>query len=509
MKKFLKTIKPWHVITLTITIVVFFVIRLINLNGLPVFVDEAIYIRWAQVMRSEPTLRFLPLQDGKQPLFMWSMIPFFKLLKDPVIAGRVLSIMAGFGSLLGITTLSYLLFTSINLSLLTAFLYAVTPYTVFFDRLALVDSLLAMFGIWSLIVGFLYVKKPRLDLSLILGAVLGLGLLTKSPAVFFYIWQPIIAIFFFKKAHKNSIFKLLAGWLLAFIISQVIYNILRLGPNFHMVGSRNQDYLFSFSEVLTHPLNPLTGNLKSTFSWLVSLFTLPLAIMIPFAFLKPKHRKFSLFILIVSLVPLVSQALIAKVYTPRYLLYAAIPLLLITAQGLLSVVSQLKSSLPKFQTIFPAILLLFALVTSTRYILTPDKVNMPSRMRNGYLEEWTAGWGQRDLGNYLVNLANQGKTIVVGAEGYFGTLPDGLQIYTEGYPNITVIGVGQPAVDIPEALVNTSRDNLIFLVINKSRNSLKPHNLEQLQLIKSYPKPERPDGTQEELQVYQLVDKAP
>jgi 4-amino-4-deoxy-L-arabinose transferase-like glycosyltransferase len=509
MKKLLKTIKPWHIASLTATIVVFFVIRLINLNGLPVFVDEAIYIRWAQVMRSEPTLRFMPLQDGKPPLFMWSMIPFFKLLKDPVIAGRVLSIMAGFGSLLGLTTLSYLLFTSINLSLLTAFLYAITPYTVFFDRLALVDSLLAMFGIWSLIVGYLYVKKPKLDLSLILGAVLGLGLLTKSPAVFFYIWQPIIAIFFFKKTHKNSIFKLLSGWLLAFIVSQVIYNILRLGPNFHMVGSRNQDYLFSFSEVLTHPFNPLTGNLKSTLSWLANLFTLPLAIMIPFAFLKPKHRKLSLYILIVSLVPLVSQALIAKVYTPRYLLYAAIPLLFLVAQGLLSVTSQVKLRLPKLKTIFPALLLLFALVTSTRYILTPDKVNMPSRMRNGYLEEWTAGWGQRDFGNYLINLANQGKTIVVGAEGYFGTLPDGLQIYTEGIQDITVIGVGQPAVDIPEALVNTSRDNLIFLVINKSRNSLKPHNLEQLQLIKSYPKPKRPDGTQEELQVYQLVDKAP
>ena len=150
--------------------------------------------------------------------------------------------------------------------------------------------------------------------------------------------------------------------------------------------------------------------------------------------------------------------------------------------------------------------LLFAMITSTRYILTPDKVNMPWRMRNGYLEEWTAGWGQRDLGNFLVNLSNQGKTIVVGAEGYFGTLPDGLQIYTEGLPNVTVIGVGQPAVKIPEALENTSKENLIFLVINKSRNNLKPHDLQRLELIKSYPKPIRSDGTQEELQVYQLID---
>jgi 4-amino-4-deoxy-L-arabinose transferase-like glycosyltransferase len=508
MKKFLKTIKTWHIVSLAVIFIIFFALRLINLNGLPVFVDEAIYIRWAQIMRSEATLRFLPLQDGKQPLFMWSMIPMFKVFADPVIAGRVLSVLAGFGSLLGLTTLSFLLFSSLKVSLLTALLYAITPYTVFFDRMALVDSLLAMFGIWSLVIGFLYVKKPKLDLALILGAVLGAAFLTKSPAVFFYVSQPILAIFFFKKSRSQNVFKLLAGWALALIISQGIYNILRLGPNFHMVGSRNQDYLFSFSEVFTHPLNPLIGNLKSTFSWIAALFTLPLAVMIPFAFIKPKLRKPSLLILFVSFIPLVSQALIAKVYTPRYLLYAAIPLLLLVANGLFSVSNQIKTKLPKFKHLFPVILLLFALVTSVRYILTPEKVDMPRRMRHGYLEEWTAGWGQKDLGSFLVNLADQGETMVVGAEGYFGTLPDGLQIYTEGQPNITVIGVGQPTVKIPSALENTSKDNLIFLVINKSRNDMKIHDLEKLELIKSYPKPTRPDGTQEELQVYQLLDQS-
>ena len=466
MKKFLKTIKPWHIYFFLVTIVIFFVIRLINLNGLPVFVDEAIYIRWAQIMKSEPTLRFLPLQDGKQPLFMWSMIPMFKLLKDPVIAGRVLSVLAGFGTFLGLTTLSFLLFSSIKISLLTGLLYAITPYTVFFDRLALVDSMLAMFGVWSLVIGFLYVKKPRLDTAMILGAVLGLAYLTKSPAIFFLLWQLILAIFFYKKSHSRGvmIIKLLTGWVLALIISQIIYNILRLGPNFNMVGSRNQDYLFSFSEVLQHPLNPLIGNLKSTLSWITNLFTLPLAIMIPFAFIKSKQRKASLFLLTIALVPLLGQALIAKVYTPRYILYAIIPLLFLSANGLLAVTKEIISKLPKLKHIFPILLLSFALITSIRYILTPEKVNMPRRMRHGYLEEWTAGWGQRDLGNYLVNLSNQGKTIVVGAEGYFGTLPDGLQIYTEGHPNITVIGVGQPAVKIPEALENTSKENLIFLV---------------------------------------------
>lgn len=504
MKNFLKKhhIQSWHLITFFSAIAVFFVIRLINLNGLPVFVDEAIYVRWAQIMRAEPTLRFLPLQDGKQPLFMWAMIPLLKVVSDPLIAGRFLSVLAGFGSLLGLTALSFLLFSSPPISLLTAALYAIIPYAVFFDRLALVDSLLAMFGLWSLVVGCLYVKKPRLDLAMILGAVLGGALLTKSPAIFFFLWQPILAFFFFKKTpktHFRSVFQLLAGWALAFIISQAIYNILRLGPDFHMIGARNQDYLFSPSEVLTHPLNPLIGNLKSTFAWIWLLFT-PLAALTVFLSLKKSPRRHSLALLALSAVPLLVQASVAKVYTPRYLYYAVLPLLILAAVGLDQLFQRTKL-LKKL--VF--VVLIISLVTSVRYVLTPEKVSMPRRMRHGYLEEWTAGWGQKDLARYFINLANQGQKIVVGAEGFFGTLPDGLQIYTQSHPNITVIGIGQPAVKIPQALENTSKENLIFLVINKSRNNLKPHHLQKLELVKTYPKPTRPDGTREELQVYQLV----
>jgi len=76
----------------------YFLTRLINLDTIPVFADEAIYIRWAQIMKNEPTLRFLPLSDGKQPLFMWLIIPFLKFVSDPVIAGRLTSVAAGFGT---------------------------------------------------------------------------------------------------------------------------------------------------------------------------------------------------------------------------------------------------------------------------------------------------------------------------------------------------------------------------------------------------------------------------
>jgi len=86
-----KNIKKWKKTILFGVGIVFLalLLRLYRLDYLPVFADEAIYIRWAQIMKSESTLRFLPLSDGKQPLYMWSVIPFLKLIGDPLIAGRV------------------------------------------------------------------------------------------------------------------------------------------------------------------------------------------------------------------------------------------------------------------------------------------------------------------------------------------------------------------------------------------------------------------------------------
>jgi len=123
-------------------------------------------------------------------------------------------------------------------------------------------------------------------------------------------------------------------------------------------------------------------------------------------------------------------------------------------------------------------------------------------MRNGYLEEWTAGWGQKEIAQYLLDLESQGKKIVVFTEGFFGTLPDGLQIYVNNHPNITVVGSSPYVGTVPEGIINSSPENERFLVLNKSRNHLSAGSLDTLTLVKEYSKPARLDGTQEVLQFY-------
>ena len=66
MNQKIKTI----LILLTICLL-FLVSRIWNLTSLPVFGDEAIYVRWSQIIKSVDSLRFIPQTDGKQPLYMW------------------------------------------------------------------------------------------------------------------------------------------------------------------------------------------------------------------------------------------------------------------------------------------------------------------------------------------------------------------------------------------------------------------------------------------------------
>jgi len=481
----IKNNKIWIIVFTLLAFGLFFFLRLSKLNNIPVFVDEAIYVRWSQVMKNEPNLRFIPQTDGKQPLFMWSTIPFFKISDDPLLAGRLVSVTTGFGTLLGVGFLAYLIFADLLVVSLSMLVFAILPYSVFFDRMALADSMLGMFGIWSLALSILFAKTRKLDHAMLLGFAIGGGLLTKSPAIMFYLWLALSLLFFF-------------GLLAIVIISQAMYGILRLGPAFEMIGARNQDYLFTWREVLGHPLSPLIGNLKTTANWLWLLFSPALLLVLILGLLPKKTRSLSLFLIFVSLLPLVAQAAIAKVYTSRYALFAVLPLIPVIGFGFHWLVTR-KGILIKLSTL---ILLLVPLIFSLLCVFAPTKALLSYDMHTGYLEEWTAGWGQKEVANYLIDLESKGEKIVVFTEGFFGTLPDGLQIYTNGHPNITVVGSNPYVGAVPEGLVNTSPDNARFLVINKSRNHLSAGSLDTLKLIKEFPKPARLDGTQEVLQFY-------
>src|SRR3990167_2585954 len=422
-------------------------LRIYNLLSIPIFADEAIYVRWSQVMRAVSTLRFLPLSDGKQPLFMWSVIPFLKVFEDPLIAGRMVSALSGTGSVIGISVLTYILFKSWKTALIAGFLYAVSPFAVFFERMALADAMLSMFGIWSMVFAVLTAKYLRLDTAMLAGFASGGALLTKSPGIFFLIILP--ATIFLANLPKRllslTFIKLVGLWIVVGVIGYGLYNILRLGPEFHMIALRNQDYVFPLSHALTNPWDPLQFHVKEIIGWFWVL------------------------------VPMTS-------------LLAAVGAIILGGK--------------KHWRVFLALVSLPSLYIDYLFLTAPQKAPLPRVERSGYLELWTAGTGIREVAQFIKaeHEKDPNTQIVVGTEGYFGTLPDGLMIYVADIPKVVVTGVGLSISTVSDPLYEAKKaGNKVYLVANTSRMEVAPEDL-GYNVLASFPKATQPSGKVESLQ---------
>jgi hypothetical protein len=212
------------------------------------------------------------------------------------------------------------------------------------------------------------------------------------------------------------------------------------------------------------------------------------------------------------LAPLLVQTAIAKVFTARYILFS-VPLFVLFAVYGLDEFQIMNSKpqtnpnppvggqIPMIQTIWNWVVgawnlfgigwlvlgILWSLYFDWQLWFNPIKAPLPKDDYAGYMEGWTSGWGIKEVANYLKNLPRD-RSIIVGTEGFFGTLPDGLQIYLEGEKGITVIGVGYPIKAVPESLVNAKKaGDRVYLVVNQSR--LEMEDSTRLRLVGEYQKP--------------------
>ena len=440
-------------------------------------------------------------------LFMWLMTGVFKIFDDPLYAGRFLSVISGFITMTGAFILCWKFFNE-KTALWVAFLIAITPFSLFFDKLALVDSMLAAFSIWSLLFVLCLIKNPRFDLSLILGFILGGGILTKTSGLPNLYMLPVglIAVDFSKAKYLNRLFKVIFYLILSGITAFFIYNLLRLGPGFDSLASRNKDYIFPITRLLTNPFDPLIPHLKDLFDWFPKLFTVPILVFIFLGIILTfiKRNKIALVIFFWMVGPLLAELLFLRTFTARYILSAVPPLLCLGGWGIAQSVEIFR---PKFKWAFLVfILICLPLALKFDYLLmtNPAAAPLPVEERRGYLEDWTAGYGFPEIANFLIDEAQKG-TIIVETEGSFGTLPDGLIIYLDKYFHTTTINkivvLGGKA-EISDVLRNAAKNGPTYFIANRSRVRQNPAGTE---LIKEYPKANYPGIFQDAILVFKVL----
>lgn len=130
---------------LAILVLAYFLTRLIALTRLPVFIDEALHILWAQ----QPTGRYLlpQLLVGKWlPVQLMSITLWAPC--EALCGARLATVLAGLATLLACVRLQSELFSPTE-ALLAGTLYLLLPFALLYDRMALADPFVTAFGAWS------------------------------------------------------------------------------------------------------------------------------------------------------------------------------------------------------------------------------------------------------------------------------------------------------------------------------------------------------------------------
>ena len=447
-------------------LVAFFVSRLIVLGNFPIFTDEALYIRWAQIASQDANWRFISLTDGKQPMLIWFGMIFLRLIEDPVIAVRLVSVFAGLFSLIGLWLVTYELFKSKKAAFISGVLYVAYPFAVVYDRLALYDSLVGAFAIYAIYFSILLVRRIRFDIALILGAVLGAGMLTKSSANFSIILLPLTLLLFnFKQ--KKIFKKLLVLGVFAVVavgIAEVLYNSLRLSPFFHIIKEKNTIFVYyPFSIPIGENINLFLGNLRGLLTWLFTYLTPFYLILIIVSLLSKKFIKEKILLIAYFALPLIALALFGKVIFPRFIFFMSLYLLPLAAVGLVRIIDLLNSYLSKrklnsYYVVSAITIILFTLYpvkVSMDFIFNPSKASIASADIDQYISDWPAGGGVKESVQFFEEKSKNEK-IFIGTEGTFGLLPYALEIYLADNPNVTIKGYW-PVEEIPEDVIEASK----------------------------------------------------
>lgn len=445
-------------------VVAYLFTRLSSILSIPIFTDEAIYIRWAQIGSLDPQWRFISLTDGKQPLFIWLMMMSLRIFTDPLLAGRLVSVGAGLCTLLGLGVLSMELFGQRRIALMVMLLYVLYPFALVYDRLAIYDSLVGALSIWNLWLLIKVSKTLQLDFGLLSGMLLGLGMINKTSGFISAFLYPL-GLLFLPKWNTRAVIRWVGFFLIVIVLSQVIYGVLRLSPFFYLIAQKDTVFVHPFSDFLT-VYKFFQGNVRGLFDWLVHYMTIPIFLLgLSALFIDQKFLREKILLYVWWLIPLIGLAYFGKVLYPRFIFFMTLPLLVISAYALVS----LLAFIPKktFKVVVFVIVIFRMAMISTLLLVSPVDAPIPFADRGQLLTDWPSGWGIKEVNTFL-DKESRDTPVTIFTDGTFGLLPYAIEIYHWNNENITIKGVYPIPEDFPEEITRAAQHSDTYIVFNQN-----------------------------------------
>ncbi len=459
-KKITKSLFSKNVVIISLCIT-YFVVRIFKITQLPIFNDEAIYLNWGYKSLHSPNSLFYSLFDAKQPLLVWIFGISELFISEPLMSGRLISVAAGFLTLLGIYFLGKEFFNK-KIALVAVVFYIITPLFVFFDRQALMESAIAAIYVWSCYAFVKLGEKQLLKWSFVLGIVVGVGFLIKSNSLIFIITAVILSVLrlFSTKNGKNRIVK---NVVYAFFVAILINVIVFTQQAFWQTLQTNNRYSLTITEFLSFPFSHWLKNSKNLLEigfWHITPIVFIVALLTSFFILKKEsgQKKMIVYWFFVNILLLI---VVSRTLSARYVIsfFPIIPLffsygifLLWKKQKILSCLVIILGG--NIAVGFTHLLLFFPL----SYFSTLNRFTIFSQ-KNEYVTDWPAGFGINETVVMLKKIS-QNKKIYVGVRPDSGNPEDAIFAYfnTSRYVKPTYVSAQLIKPWIKDNCVQTNRE---------------------------------------------------
>lgn len=518
MKKFLHN--KQLLLSVLLIFIMYAVVHLLSLTSLPIFADEAIYIRWTQLIIDDwQQYLFFPMNDGKTPLQFWLMLPWQFLPLNQLASARLFSVFIGAVQITSMMWLVSIFGGKAKAMALAAAMTAFLPFWYFHHGTVLLDNLLTL---WlTLFFGFSVLLMQAVDsrstkrifyLTAASGICFGLALLTKIPAVLAIPALSIILIY--KRNHSNTNSFASLPTLVQFLrrslffgtslgIGLFLFLLLKIHPAFGQLFARGGDFLFPISQILfegawRETTASIPNYLYSFFVYLTPAITF---ITISSLFIR-KNQARSHLLFWIGIVFLLPIMVMGRVVYPRYLFPAALFFTLNAALSIETIFEVIREKKLQIKQVLVTVTLAFLLANSATAsatfiyfsIFDTNQLPLVSADKEQYLYEWSAGYGILET-TQLIQEISKTQKVAVATEGSFGTLPDGIMVYLHrtNVDSIYVDGIGYPLETIPVQFIQNARSRSFerfLLVANSDRLATSKIPLESFTLLQEFCRPD-------------------
>ena len=406
-------------------------LRLANNMSLPVYSDESQYVRSGQIAALGPSQWLVQLQHGSPPMLSWLEAPFMSLhLWDAVEAGRFVIALIG-----ALTCLTVMMCAAQldggRIVPLAGWAYALCPYAVFNDRVAMLDSPLALWAAVALLFSLrlcLGPAGPRASADLVgLGLAIGAGWLTK----FFAVWLELLPLLVAVMGHGYKWSKRLRIALVPLCISLAMLIPFLLTP-----GGGNL-----VADVHAHTssrgiLPTLLGQFGAVAGWAV-LYLSPCGFALFLAGLGAagKRRRGWWLAGLWLVLSAASYAAIPSTFAAsRYLFFLVVPAALFIALGAHTILRVLR---PRFAITLLALVVVAATVQDGILVVSPANAALVPFDRWQYVEGWPSGFGFPQTVAWIRQAAARGPLTVACA--YINPPGDALHEELDGNSNVRIM----------------------------------------------------------------------